>query len=102
MCIRDSSIFAPYLEKLIEAKKRYAAYVNPGGDVYDTLLDQFEKGMTQAQVDPLFDMLRRELVPLIRAVGEAGQPDTSFLEGPFDIDSQRQLSRYAMGRMGIR
>ncbi len=97
----DFSIFAPYLEKLIEAKKRYAAYVNPGGDVYDTLLDQFEKGMTQAQVDPLFDMLRRELVPLIRAVGEAGQPDTSFLEGPFDIDSQRQLSRYAMGLMGI-
>ena len=97
----DYALFAPYLKQLIEAKKRYAAYVNPGGDVYDTLLDQFEKGMTQAQTDPLFDMLRRELVPLIRAVGEAGQPDTSFLAGPFDIEKQRELSEYVMGVMGI-
>lgn len=97
----DYAVFAPYLEKLIEAKKRYAAYVNPGGDVYDTLLDQFEKGMTQAQTDPLFDLLRRELVPLIKAVGQAQQPDTSFLAGPFDIEKQRELSEYVMDVMGI-
>jgi len=97
----DYDLFAPYLEKLIEAKKRYAAYVNPGGNVYDTLLDQFEKGMTQEKTDPLFDMLRRELVPLIKAVGEAGQPDTSFLAGPFDIEKQRELSEYVMDVMGI-
>lgn len=97
----DYGLFAPYLQKLIDAKKRYAAYVNPGGDVYDTLLDQFEKGMTQAQTDPLFDMLRRELVPLIKAVGEAKQPDTSFLAGPFDVAKQRELSLYVMDVMGI-
>ena len=32
----DFSIFAPHLEKLIAMKKRYAEYINPGGDVYDT------------------------------------------------------------------
>lgn len=97
----DFDLFAPSLKQLIEAKKRYAAYINPGGDVYDTLLDQFEKGMTQAQTDPLFDMLRKELVPLIRAVGQADQPDTGFLEGPFDIAAQKELSEYVMEVMGI-
>lgn len=97
----DFSVFAPHLEKLIEMKKRYAAYINPDGDVYDTLLNEFERGMTQAQMDPFFDALREKLVPLIQAIGAARQPDISFLAGPFDIDMQKKLSDYVMDVMGI-
>ncbi len=97
----DFSVFAPHLEKLIAMKKRYATYINPGGDVYDTLLNEFERGMTKAQMDPFFDALRKNLVPLIKVVGEAAQPDTSFLAGPFDIAAQKALSDYVMDVMGI-
>ena len=97
----DFSIFAPHLEKLIAMKKRYAEYINPGGDVYDTLLNEFEKGMTKAQMDPFFDALREKLVPLIQAVGAVQQPDTSFLTGPFDLEAQKELSEYVMDVMGI-
>jgi len=97
----DFAAFAPHLEKLIEMKKRYAGCINPDGNVYDTLLNEYEKGMTQAQMNPFFDALREKLVPLIKAVGEAKQPDTSFLAGPFDIEAQKELSEYVMDVMGI-
>lgn len=97
----DFSIFAPHLEKLIEMKKRCAGYINPDGDVYDTLMNEYERGMNRAQMDPFFDALREKLVPLIKSVGEAKQPDTSFLAGPFAIDAQKALSEYVMDVMDI-
>ena len=97
----DFQLFAPHLEKMIEIKKRYAGYINPEGNVYDTLMNEFEKGMTQAQMDPFFDALRQKLVPFIAKVAEAEQPNTSFLQNTFDIDAQRQLSEYVMDIMGV-
>ena len=43
---------APYLSKVIRIKKRYAQYIDPKKDPYDVLLNEFEKGMTQEQMDP--------------------------------------------------
>lgn len=97
----DFGEFAPYLAKMIDIKKRYAGYINPNGNVYDTLMNEFEKGMTQAQMDPFFDALREKLVPIIKAVGEAQQPDTSFLENKFDVKAQAELSEYVMDVMGV-
>lgn len=97
----DFAIFAPHLEKLIEMKKDYVASINPNGDVYDTLLDEHEHGMTKAKLEPFFDTLRRELVPLMKAAGRKKQPDTSFLEGTFDIRAQKKLSEFVMEVMGI-
>lgn len=97
----DYELFRPHLEKLIDLKKAYARHISPDGDIYDTLLNEFERGMTQAQMDPFFDDLREKIVPLIRRISEAEQPDLSFLKGPFDIGAQKELSEYAMDLMGI-
>lgn len=98
----DYELFKPHLAKLIEIQKRYAGYINPDGDVYDTLLGEFEKGMTQEQMDPFFDDIKEKLVPLIEAVKKSeNKPDTSFLEGRFDIEKQKELSAYVMDLMGI-
>ena len=98
----DYELFKPYLAKLIEIQKRYAGYINPDGDVYDTLLNEFEKGMTQKQMDPFFDDIKEKLVPLIAAVQKSSdKPDTSFLSGTFPIEKQKELSAYVMDLMGI-
>ena len=39
----DWNMFAPYLEKLIAARRRYASLKAPGKAPYDVLLDEFEK-----------------------------------------------------------
>lgn len=98
----DYPLFKPYLEKLITLKKQYAGYINPGGDTYDTLMDQFEKGMTKAQMDPFFTDLKHKVVPLLQKIQESSvKPEMTFLQNNFDIGAQKKLSEYLMNVMGI-
>ncbi len=97
----DFAAFAPHLEKLIEMKKQYAASVAPEKDVYDALMDDYERGMNRQDMDSFFDTLKDELTPLIAKIVEKGQPDMAFLTGPFDVERQRSLSKLLMEIMGL-
>lgn len=98
----DFSLFKPYLADMVELRRQYARYIRPDGNVYDTLLDEFEKGCTQSMLDPFFDLLGRELTPVLHAIIEKGQqPDTAFLHGTFPVERQKELSAYLMELMGI-
>ena len=99
----DYETFKPYLKNLIEIKKRYAKYIKPEEkNLYNTLLNEFEKGMTVEQLEPFFSDLREKLVPLVKAISECGYaPREDFLHQKFSIPAQRKLSEYAMDVMGI-
>ncbi len=70
----DFASFLPWLEKIVEMKRRFALYRDSGKDPYDTLLDGYEKGLSRSVLDPFFALLRERLVPLIRAIGEKPVP----------------------------
>ena len=40
----DYAMFAPYLEKIIASRRRFASLKNPAKPAYDVLVDQYEKG----------------------------------------------------------
>ena len=61
----DFSIFAPYLEKIVAARRAQAHYFAPDRDPYEVLLDRYEKGLTIAQCDEFFATLRETIVPLL-------------------------------------
>ncbi len=71
--------FAPWLEKVVTLCKRKAECWGPpsapagGGKttLYDALLDEFEPGMTEAQIEALFNPLRTRLTPLIASIAQA-------------------------------
>jgi len=88
----DFAIWLPELEKMLALKVRQAEALADGGDLYDALLDAFEPGMTVAQLDPLLEGLRADLVPFVQKVLGAPRPDTSFLKGPYDPERQEQLT----------
>ena len=88
------SDFAPVLERLIELQKQWTHHIEPDKPPYDVLMDIYERGLTVEQVDPIFERLKKELVPLIRAIQESDyQPDTSFLQGEFSVARQEALGR---------
>src|SRR5574341_2609503 len=60
--------FQPYLEKVVDWRRRYAALFAPYDHVYDPLLDDFEPGMKTAEVKAIFDALRPQQVALIQAI----------------------------------
>jgi len=97
----DFASFCPYLEKIFEAKRRFAAYCAPELKPYDYWLGQFEDGLTTEKCDAFFDALRAKLVPLIAKIKNAARPDESCLHGDFTEADQLIFSEKLMDIMGI-
>ena len=57
--------------------------------------------MTTAEIEAIFDRLKEGLVPLIRAVDEAGPVDDSCLRGTFSNDAQRRVSLAILQAWGM-
>lgn len=96
------SDFAPVLERLIELQKQWAHHVEPNKPPYDVLMDIYERDLTMDRVDLIFERLKVELVPLIRAIQESAyQPDTSFLQGEFSVAKQEKLGRTISEALGF-
>lgn len=75
-------VFLPWLEKMIGLKREEAQAIGYGNGVpYDALLDDYEPGMTAAEVARVFAPLRDELVSLVSAIQHSGRhPKTEILE----------------------
>jgi len=98
----DFKAFLPYLEKNVELKHRYVKCFEPADEVYDVLLDDFEEGMTSAEVREVFDELKQELLPFIAEISERQDAvDDSCLHGSFPVDRQEQFGREIISRFGF-
>ena len=97
----DWNMFAPYLEKLIAARRRFASLKDPAKPAYDILLDQYEKGAVMADLDPFFRTLREELSPVIREVAAREKSVPAFMKGPWPIAQQRIFSDKLMVLEGL-
>jgi carboxypeptidase Taq len=92
----DFGSFVPYLERQLELKHRYIGCFPETPTPYDVLLDEYEEGMTTAEVQSVFDRLKGVLLPLIAARAEGG-PE---LQGPFPLEQQQEASRMILQAFG--
>jgi carboxypeptidase Taq len=90
---RAAADFAPFrdaLEHHIELRHRYVACFDAVAHPYDALLDDFEPGLTTAELQPLFAQLRDGVVPLVAAAGRTDQQrNDGVFTGPYAVDVQR-------------
>jgi len=94
-------LFRPYLEQIVAMNIEFVGYWGHAENKYDTLLNQYEPGLTVAQLDPIFSGLRDETVKLLKAIVDSGvNPDVSFLTQTYDKELQHQLSRKVLEQMG--
>jgi carboxypeptidase Taq len=96
----DFKAMLPHLERNLELRHRYVECFPRPDETYDVLLDDYEPLMKTADVREVFDELKRELRPLIKEIGEAGEVDASFLEGEFDVSAQRDFSMKVLRAFG--
>jgi carboxypeptidase Taq len=90
---RAANDFRPFRDALaqhVELRHRYVACFTGFEHPYDALLDDFEPGLTTAELRPLFAELRDALVPLVAAAANPRQAsnDGAFF-GEFDVEAQR-------------
>ncbi len=99
----DFPSFAPYLEAVVELKREQARlYRNamPGrfADDYSALLDDYEPGMSTAEIDAVFT----QLSPALRRLTAAAPPPDKRPLFPVDPDpaAQLKLCRKVLALMG--
>jgi carboxypeptidase Taq len=99
--VSDFEKFRPYLERIVELRRRYAGFFAPYDHVYDPLLDDFEPGLKTADVQTIFSALRPQQVELIQAITERPQVDDSFLHQPFDESKQEAFGVEVITKYGF-
>jgi carboxypeptidase Taq len=86
----DFGRFRDALARHIELRHRYVECFEGHEHPYDVLLDDFEPGLTTAELRPLFQGLREALVPLVTAAGRPDQPrNGGVFHGHFPVVDQQ-------------
>jgi carboxypeptidase Taq len=97
----DFASFQPYLEKLVEFNKKFIQYWGYDGNKYNTLLDDYEPGVTVEILDNVFGQLREKIVPLVQRIAESqNKPVTDFLFKPFPKEEQKGFSLEVLKELG--
>lgn len=97
----DFQLFAPYLTKLVDYNKKLITYWGYKGNKYNTLLNEYEPGITVEVLDKVFAQVREKIVPLVKEIAESThKPLTDFLYKHFPKLNQQKLSEYLLNEIG--
>ena len=95
----DFAAFAPWLERVVDLRRRYIECFAPYDDTYDVLLEDYEPGMRTSEIREIFAVLTPELRELVAE--QATDEEDEFMRGPFPIAAQEALSRELVEAMGV-
>ena len=100
----DFSIFEPHLTRMFDLKREEANQIGFEEHPYDAMIDEFEPGMTRAQVGKLFDELRPHLVKGVELI-KASPWTARVADGPLDqeypVDKQEEMARFLSHAIGF-
>ena len=97
----DFGRFSDDLEKIVGLCIQKAEAIGYSEHPYDALLDEYEPDATSSQIKHVFDDLRTSLIPIVRVIEEAPQPDHAFLNLSYDADSQWNFGMKVLRDIGF-
>ncbi|MEM8757353.1 MAG: carboxypeptidase M32 [Planctomycetota bacterium] len=100
----DFAAFRPKLDAVLDLTRERAECLNQtaGGELYNALLDEYEPGMTAAEVEAVFTPLKRDLTELIREINDNGTPPTTdVLTRPVPAAKQEAFGRFVAEACGF-
>ncbi len=103
----DYNSFAPYLKKLIDFQVKFAKYIKPDEKVYNTLLDDYQEGLTMETLDKFFAEVKESVVPLNAMVAKskmldrAKQTKERINAKGFDREGQEKLIKKLFKLQGL-
>lgn len=98
----DFARFLPYLEKIVDFKRKFAEIYGYEEHPYDALLDEFEPGLTVKRLDPLFAKLRDSSVKLLERIQQNGKrTQAEIFDQSFAIEKQKEFNRFILPIIGF-
>jgi carboxypeptidase Taq len=95
-------LFSPHLEKIIELEKEYCGFFDIPGPRYNTLLDDYEEGMTAAKLQSEFSYLKKEIIKILEKIkSSAIYKKQKKLDIKIGQDKQRKLSNLIIEKMQL-
>ncbi len=101
----DFAIVRPALAEVVRLQRETAQALAAAlsMDPYDALMDGYQRGVTAADVEPVFtayEAFLAEALPRAEAI-QAARSAPVPLAGPFPVEVQRRLCRELSGRIGL-
>lgn len=101
---KDFSIIKEGLEKIFYYNKKFAEYRRKDEkNLYDVLLNDYEKGMDTEKLDIFFSELKKEIVPFLKKIQEKKKTlkEEDKLNVPVDEDTQFKFAKYLAAYVGF-
>ena len=93
----DFSIVKANLEKIFNYNKKFTEYRRKNEkNLYDVLLNDYEKGMDTEKLDIFFSELKKEIVPFLKKIQEKKKTlkEEDKINVPVDEDVQFKFAKY--------
>ncbi len=94
-------LFEPHLQKIIDFKKQEAQYVGYANHIYDAFIDEYDPGITAAQLDAIFEPLLPTLEPLIQKASSRTVDDYFLTDHAYDKDRQWHVGMQLLKDIGF-
>jgi carboxypeptidase Taq len=94
------SIFSPHLQKIIDLEKEYCHYINLPGPKYNSLLDDYEEGMTVDKLEKEFRFLKSQLVEILEKIKSTEiYKKQKPINKKFNVEDQKKLCDIVFNKM---
>ncbi|MCK5031205.1 MAG: carboxypeptidase M32, partial [Thermoplasmatales archaeon] len=95
-------LFAPHLEKIVELEREYCEFINLPGPEYNSLLDDYEEGMTVEKLKKEFDYLKPQLIGILEKITSSDiyNKQQNF-DKKFDVEKQREICNLIIKKMNL-
>lgn len=94
------TVFLPHLELLVDLSREEADCLGYEESPYDALLENYERGMTAAQLRVLFLEIAERQGALVAQLAAVEQPDPAWLHQRWDCTLQRIFTERVLRDMG--
>lgn len=98
----EFSVFSPHLEKIVELEKEYCDLMKVPGPKYNSLLDDYEEGMTVDRLKVEFEFLKGHLVETLQRIKstEIYSKQENF-DKKFSVKMQRDICDIIIDKIGL-
>ncbi len=97
----DFNTFQPYLEEIITYKRDLIELWGYEGHPYNTLLEEYEPGITVEKLDNIFNYLKENIIKLLQKINAyLNVLDDSMFQKPYNIEKQKEISLLILDKMG--
>ena len=95
-------LFAPHLEKIVELEKEYCTFINRPGPAYNSLLDEYEEGMTVETLKKEFAYLKPQITEILEKItsSDVYRRQQAF-DMKFDVEKQKRICDFVVKKMNL-